>query len=148
MENVMRRLINMGCTLILSGFFFGCATFLNMGDAGPITGTWTGLNQRGSKVIMTFDEDRTMKMVVNTTNGSVETKGKFRIDYSGAPYSLDLYELDTPGSSSAAELQAVVSFPAENRMIYIGKYAVNGHDDNPGVSDSPHMMHVELERTE
>ncbi len=144
----MRQLIHIGFTIVVLAFFSGCSAFLNMGDAGPITGTWTGLNQHGSKVTMAFEEDHTMKMVVNTANGPIVTNGKFRIDYSGNPYNLSLYDLDLPGVYDEAEWYAVVSFAADDRMTYIGKYAVNGNDERTVLSDSPHMMHVELERIE
>ena len=96
-----------------------------------IVGTWVGEGFQGSEVTYTFKEDMTMTTSFVMNGNEFTMKGKYAVDFSQNPVTIDLLDIEFPQGDMSISCLGIVEFPGEGKMNIYGLFGQSGEITRP-----------------
>ena len=108
----------------------GCA-IMGKKSGQTLIGTWKGKTPDGSEIVMSFKDDMTMESSLKGTI-EVETTGKYTVDYTAVPITLDIFGLKDNQKLMAgvSRYLAIIRFIDSNKIQMCGSPEWEGRPTN------------------
>ena len=117
-------------TASLLVLFVGCS-MMRKEAKKSIVGTWTGEGRQGSEVTLVFSEDMTMSMLFEMGDNEFTMNGKYTVDLSKHPATIDLLDIEFPQGDMILCCMAIAEFPVEGKMNIYGLFGQSGEVIRP-----------------
>ena len=117
-------------TVVLLILFAGCS-MMGKKVEKSIVGTWVGEGIQGSEVTYIFNEDMTMTMSFSMDGNEFTMKGKYVVDFSQSPVTIDLLDIEFPQGDMTISCLGIVEFPGEGKMNIYGLFGQSGEVTRP-----------------
>ncbi len=117
-------------TTLLLVMFIGCS-IMGMKTKKSIVGIWTGKGRQDSEVTLTFNEDMTMIMSFNMDNNEFTMNGKYTVDFSQEPVTIDLLDIEFSQGDMTLSCLGIAEFPTEGKMNIYGLFGQSGDINRP-----------------
>ena len=127
----MKQLILNLFLLCVAMLIVTSCSMMGMKKAESIVGIWTGKGNQGSEVTMTFKEDMTMIMSFNMDNNEFTMNGKYTVDFSQDPVTIDLLDIEFPQGDMTLSCLGIAEFPTEGKMNIYGLFGQSGDINRP-----------------
>ena len=126
----------------------GCSMFLKK-EPQSIIGSWAGEHSSGAQVIMEFNDDNSMALIVPGYE-EYSFKGNYTADYSKKPIVLNIRNIESGIFSPA--FMAIAEIREENTLVFQGNFGSPGDISPPekisGYDSPPSELYLELLKSE
>jgi len=126
----------------------GCSMFLKK-EPQSIIGRWAGAHSSGAQVIMEFNDDNSMALIVQGYE-EYSFKGTYTADYSKKPIVLNIRNIKSGIFSSVC--MAIVEIREGNTLVFQGNFGSPGQISPPekisGYDSPPMGLYLELVKSE
>ena len=128
----------------------GCSMMGRKGEIS-IIGEWSGTNSRGNDMIILFNEDMTLTITVNSGSNTYTLDGKYAVDYSKDPVTVDLMDINIPQANMTLSCLGIAEFPKPDNMVLFGIFGQAGQITRPTEferdASERRKLYVELKRS-
>ena len=126
----------------------GCSIFVKK-EPQSIVGKWAGEHSSGAQVIMEFNDDNSMALIV-PGHEEYSFKGTYTADYSKKPIVLSIRNIKSGIISPAC--MAIVEIREGNTLVFQGNFGSPGQISPPkeisGFDSPPSELYLELLKSE